>query len=197
MPIPKTFKIPSEFSPKEQALTLQVYEWHYPQVRKSNNAPYVTHLIRVAAIVKGTLQEQNLTAAALCHDLFEDTETKEATLANRLLAIGYPKEDIPSIIKLVWQLTDEYVKKNYPDWNRAKRKAHEVKRLSKVSANAASIKLADLIDNTRDIVSLKRFASTYLKEEKALLKVLEHGNPTLLSLAQEEYKNAVASLNQR
>lgn len=189
-----SFKIPPEFSPKERALTLQVHEWHYPQMRKSNNAPYVTHLIRVAAIVKGVLQQPILTAAALCHDLFEDTQTTELTLANKLKEIGYQKEEIPAIIQLVWELTDEFVKKKYPQWNRAKRKAQEVRRLSKISANGASIKLADLIDNTRDIHTLKSFADTYLREESALLKVLTHGNKELLTLANEEYEYAVASL---
>jgi len=189
-----SFKIPPEFSPKEQALTLQVHDWHFPQMRKSNNAPYVTHLIRVAAIVRGVLQEPILTAAALCHDLFEDTQTEASTLASKLKEIGYNEEEIPKIIRLVWELTDEFEKKKYPQWNRAKRKAHEVRRLSKVSANAASIKLADLIDNTRDVHTLKDFANTYLREEHNLLKVLTHGNEQLMALAKEEYAHAVANL---
>jgi len=188
------FKIPPEFSSKERALTLQVHEWHFPQLRKSSNAPYVTHLIRVAAIVRGSLQQPILTAAALCHDLFEDTPTTETTLGDKLKEIGYQEKEVPKIIQLVWELTDEFVKKKYPKWNRAKRKAQEARRLSKVSANAASIKLADLIDNTRDIHTLKKFADTYLKEERALLRVLTHGHKELLTLAQEEYKQAVASL---
>lgn len=189
-----SFKIPPEFDAREQALTLQVHEWHYPQVRKSNNAPYVTHLIRVAAIVKGVLQNPILTAAALCHDLFEDTKTEAKTVAIAMEKIGYTKEEIPQIILLIRELTDEYIKKSYPSWNRAKRKAHEAKRLSKVSKEAASIKLADLIDNTRDIATLGDFANTYLREEKALLKVLKSGNAVLLELAQEEYKHAVNNL---
>jgi len=189
-----SFIIPPEFSEKERALTLQVHEWHFPQMRKSSNVPYVTHLIRVAAIVKGVLQQPILTAAALCHDLFEDTQTGEVTLAKQLKEIGYSKKEIPKIVQLVWELTDEFEKKKYPQWNRAKRKAHEVKRLSKVSANAASIKLSDLIDNTRDILTLENFANTYLREERALLKVLTHGNEELMILAKEEYEYAVASL---
>jgi len=192
-----TFKIPPEFSPQERALTLQVHEWHFPQMRKSNNAPYVTHLIRVAAIVKSVFQQPILTAAALCHDLFEDTQTEELTLSSKLKEIGYQEKDIPKIIHLVWELTDEFEKKKYPQWNRAKRKAQEVRRLSKVSANAASIKLADLIDNTRDIHTLKRFADTYLREERALLQVLTHGHKELVALANEEYDHAVASLKKR
>jgi hypothetical protein len=56
-----------------------------------------------------------------------------------------------------------------------------------------TIKLADLIDNTKTITFYDpKFAPTYLKEKAALLEVLKAGDPTLWKLASEQVKEGCA-----
>ena len=78
-----------------------------------------------------------------------------------------------------------YVKSNYPKLNRRQRKARELERLEKTSPASQTIKYADIMDNTKEIVSQgPDFAKTYLYENKAILRKLNKGN-------RELYKEAV------
>jgi hypothetical protein len=55
------------------------------------------------------------------------------------------------------------------------------------SSRAQTIKLADLIDNTKTIVARDpKFAKVYLREKIALLHVLTKGDPTLMKIAVEQ-----------
>ena len=54
------------------------------------------------------------------------------------------------------------------------------------SPEGQTIKLADLIDNARDIqVNDPNFAVVYMREKKDLLKVLTKGNKDLYNVAQK------------
>ena len=54
-------------------------------------------------------------------------------------------------------------------------------------AEAQTIKVADLISNTRSIVAHDPgFAKLYLEEKRMLLEVLTKADPTLLNQAQEQ-----------
>src|SRR3546814_13925981 len=77
-------------------------------------------------------------AAALLHDTIEDTSVTQEDI-NR--------EFGPTIAKLVMELTDQC-----HEGNRAARKSAEAVRLSSVSRDAQTIKLADFISNTRSIL---------------------------------------------
>ena len=58
--------------------------------------------------------------------------------------------------------------------------------LAQASDRAQTIKLADLIDNARDICHHdESFARTYLREMASLLEVLERGHPALRVRARE------------
>jgi len=87
-------------------------------------------------------------------------------------------------------LTDEFVKENYRHLNRSKRKEKEVERQSKISREAKTVKLADVIDNTRDIVENDRnFARRYVAEMEALVEALQGGDFKLLMKACYEVEN--------
>ena len=106
---------------------------HKEHKRKYTGDPYYVHLDEVRNIVKsagGTIEMQ---AAALLHDTIEDTEITEEDIRN---------EFGPVIAKLVVELTD--VSKP-EDGNRATRKAIDRDKLAGVSAQAQTIKYADLI----------------------------------------------------
>ena len=82
---------------------------------------------------------------------------------------------------LVEQLTDV---SRPTDGNRAKRKTLDLEHTAKACPEAKTIKLADLIDNSKSIVARDpTFAVIYLKEKAALLEVLYEGDPTLFEMA--------------
>lgn len=77
------------------------------------------------------------------------------------------------------------------DGNREKRKAIDLEHTAAAPAAAKTVKLADLIDNSRSI--LRRdpaFAVVYLEEKRRLLKVLREGDPTLWEMARDIVREA-------
>lgn len=139
-------------------------------VRKYCGSPYIIHPRAVAAIVKKHGGDDNMIAAALLHDTIEDTPVCKEDLI---------KEFGEDIADLVDDLSD--ISKP-EDGNRATRKAIDREHTAMASARAQSIKCADLVHNTLDIVSQdKNFAVVYLKEKEEMLKVM---NPSISSLYQ-------------
>jgi hypothetical protein len=101
-------------------------------------------------------------------------------------------------MELVTDLTDIYTKKNYPDWNRRKRKKMEVERLSVISSDAQTIKCADVLDNVNDIVLDDRdFAGVFLKECKLILEALNQSNPELHKRAMRAVENNLRILRKQ
>lgn len=130
---------------------------HGNQVRKYTDTPYIFHTISVANIVSSVTKDKEVIAAAVLHDVIEDTGATYTHLCHRF---GH------RVANLVSELTEPKL-----DGNRATRKKQEAERLSKVSFEAKTIKLADLIDNTSSIVKFDEyFARTYMKEKKYLLQ---------------------------
>ena len=138
------------------------------QVRKYDNEPYITHPAAVVEIVKSVPHDDAMLAAAWLHDVVEDTPR---TLDEIRAEFG---DDVADMVS---DLTD--VSKP-PDGNRATRKAIDRHHTQLASPRAKTIKLADLIDNTRSIVQRDPdFARVYLTEKNELLKVLTEGDLTL------------------
>jgi len=70
------------------------------------------------------------------------------------------------------------------DGNRAVRKARDREHTAAAPAEAQTIKLADLISNSRSIMAHDpAFAKTYLEEKRLLLAVMTKGDPGLHSEA--------------
>lgn len=145
---------------------------HGQQKRKYTGAGYITHCIAVAETVAQVTDDAEVIAAAVLHDTIEDTAT---TFADIVLEFG------PRVAGLVLEVTDASTP---ADGNRAARKQIDLCHLSKSSPEGATIKLADIIDNSRDIVKHDTgFARIYLPEKAALLAVLMHGNKDLWNAA--------------
>jgi len=152
--------------------------------RKYSNEPYHVHLKAVAEIVASVTDDPETIAAAWLHDTVEDTP---ATLQQ------IEKEFGTDIAELVEELTD--VSKP-SDGNRAVRKEMDRQHLAQASAKAKTVKLADLIDNCKDITRHdSRFAPVYLEEMSALLKVLQEGDEHLVEIAHKVYKKSIAKLS--
>ena len=136
--------------------------------RKYSKQPYRVHLEAVARLVSGVTDDAEMIAAAWLHDTVEDTS---ATLGDIESEFGAP------VAELVEELTD--ISKP-GDGNRARRKALDLQHSAQASTRAKTIKLADLINNCRDITKHDpRFARVYLTEMAALLRVLGDGDQKL------------------
>lgn len=148
------------------------HKWHSGQTRKYTGEPYWVHPFAVAEMVSWVGCPENAVIAAYLHDVIEDTE-----------ATGDDIEGIfgPDVRSLVEQVTDV---SRPGDGNRAARKKIDLEHLALGDPDAKTIKLADLIDNTRTIVKHDpKFAKTYLMEKLALMEVLRDGNPVLWTTA--------------
>jgi len=151
---------------------------HADQKRKYTGDPYHTHLYNVAELVN--LYEPNCYEIALCHDLFEDTSCNFTELYKVMTEAGYSRNEAYDVCTCVTELTDVYTAKDYPYFNRAKRKQLEATRLGKISPRSMNVKYADLIDNTASIIAHDTgFAKIYLKEKSDILLQMTGGNKAL------------------
>ena len=145
--------------------------------RKYTGQPYQVHLKSVVQILGQVTDDENMLAAAWLHDAVEDTEATHHQIEEQF------GQDVAS---LVYQLTDI---SRPGDGNRAYRKALDRAHLAEASERAQTIKLADLIDNTRDICKHdQKFARVYVQEVAALLEVLQDGDRRLMTQAQKALK---------
>ena len=140
------------------------------QVRKYTGEPYYVHPAEVARIVASVPgSTPDMVAAAWLHDVVEDTG---CTFTDIHMAFGI------DIATLVGWLTD--VSKP-EDGNRAVRKAIDREHTAQAPAEAQTIKLADLISNSKSIVQHDpAFAKTYLEEKRLMLEVMTRGDSTLM-----------------
>ncbi|QQQ29284.1 HD domain-containing protein [Chryseobacterium indoltheticum] len=152
---------------------------HGDQTRKYTPDKYIVHPIRVMETCKQYTDELPVLAAAILHDVLEDTATSEDHILHFLKDI-MNENDRNLTIKLVNELTDVYVKKDFPTLNKDTRKKMELERLRKISAHAQTIKYADIIDNSKEIPQHDpSFAKRYLKECNDILLTLNRGLPKL------------------
>lgn len=145
------------------------------QLRKYTNEPYIVHPAEVFSIVStvdGATEE--MLAAAWLHDVVEDTG----------VTIEVVREMFgDKVAELVGWLTDV----SRPEQgNRAVRKAIDRAHTAMAPAEAQTVKLADLISNTRSIMQHdEKFAKTYLEEKRMLLEVMTKGDAKLLAEARK------------
>ena len=144
---------------------------HDGQLRASGE-PYITHPLAVATIVARYGADEATICAALLHDTVEDTPV---TLEQIEGLFGV------RVASLVEQLTDV---SRPEDGNRRTRKAIDLAHTATATPEAKTVKLADLISNTRTIVEFDPdFARVYLAEKARLLEVLKEGNASLHAMA--------------
>lgn len=143
-------------------------------VRKYTGEPYIHHPAAVVALVESVPHTPAMLAAAWLHDTVEDTH----------VTLGLIEAEFgPDVAAMVEMLTDV---SHANDGLRKHRKAKDREHTAKASPAAKTIKLADLIDNTRSIVERDpEFAKVYLEEKRLLLKVLTEGDQTLYEMARQ------------
>ncbi len=139
---------------------------HAGQKRKYTGEDYIVHPKAVASIIESVGGTDEMIAAAWLHDVVEDCGVRLPEIMNNFGGIVSAYVD--------W-LTD-----NFKVGNRANRKEAYSVWLGASPNEVKTIKLADLIDNTKSIVEEDpKFARVYLAEKKALLEVLKGGSPKL------------------
>jgi len=142
---------------------------HKGQFRKYTGEPYITHPLAVMEIVKGVPgHTPEMLVAAVLHDVVEDTDVS-------LMEIQEEFGDLVS--DLVLHLTDISTPE---DGNRLKRKRKDAEWYAQGSAQAQTIKVADFIDNTRDIAQNDpRFWEIYKMEKLYALDLLQEADTDL------------------
>lgn len=159
---------------------------HGPQKRKYSDEMYIEHPKRVADLLRNVPHTEEMICAAYLHDVVEDTPVGIKEIEEKFGA---------KVAALVEELTDEYVKERYPQFNRRRRKEREVRRLAEISSEGKTIKLADIIDNTPDIVrNDPAFGRKYVKEMEAMVAVMDGGDQMLLERARKEIQKGKQEL---
>ena len=151
---------------------------HQGQYRKYTAEPYITHPLRVMEIVKSVPgHTKEMLVAAVLHDVVEDTDV---TLSDIKSEFG------DQVARLVSYLTDISVPE---DGNRLKRKRKDAEWYAQGPAEAQTIKVADFIDNTRDIAQhAPKFWETYKMEKLYALDLLQEADVDLWHQAHIQIK---------
>ena len=171
-----TLKEHSIKSERSQGLIDFAYDFakkaHSEQKRKYTGEPYINHAVSVALIVSEVTDDCDMLAAALLHDTVEDTEV---VIEGIQQSFGF------RIASFVNELTEFSIPS---DGNRKVRKELDRRFLARASVQAQTIKLADLIDNSKSIVERDPdFAKIYMREKRDLLGVLNKGHHALYGRA--------------
>jgi (p)ppGpp synthase/HD superfamily hydrolase len=156
---------------------------HGQQTRRYTPERYIVHPVRVMELCREYTSDEAVLAAALLHDVLEDTPVTRSQMTEFLLTVMAP-EAARRTVRLVEELTDVYVKPAYPHLNRQQRKKREADRLAKTSPDAQTIKYADIIDNGTEMIRHDpAFARLFLREGKAALLKMTAGDPRLYQRA--------------
>ncbi len=172
-------------------------EAHGDQMRKYAPDRYMVHPVRVMEKLRGLTNDKTILAAALLHDVLEDIPVTEDEM-RQFLSTLMTSEEARRTLDLVVELSDVYVKSAYPNLNRRTRKSKELDRLVQTSAASQTIKYADILDNTLEIVDEDRsFAKVYLSEVRQILRKLDKGDPELRSEALAAVEDGLKRLGVR
>jgi guanosine-3',5'-bis(diphosphate) 3'-pyrophosphohydrolase len=168
---------------------------HGEQMRKYTPERYIVHPVRVMQICQQYSHDPALLAAALLHDVLEDTPVTKEEVKD-FLKTQLSLDDTERAILYVVDLTDVYIKKNYPRMNRRTRREKEAERLSRANPEAQTIKYADIMDNSVDIVQHDRdFGYVYLKEAQMILEKMKDGHPVLYERAVHTVKECIEKVH--
>ena len=168
----------------ERKARILAHDAHEGQIRKYIDDPYIVHPAAVVDLVRTVPHTKEMLAGAWLHDVVEDTPIRNKEI-EYLFGSG--------VARLVENLTDV---SRPSDGNRAARKALDLAHTAKATPDAKTIKLADLIDNTKRIVAEDpAFAKVYLVEKELLLGVLTDGDATLWRIAYRILQESKTALN--
>lgn len=148
---------------------------HGPQRRKYTGELYVTHPIAVSEIVETVDHTPEMVAAALLHDVVEDTKV---TLKEIRDQFGYT---VAEYVHYCTNVSDKV------DGNRSFRKKMDADHFAMGPPQSQTIKVADLIHNAESIIEHDRkfFHSAFKYEKAYMLNVLTKADPILIARARK------------
>jgi (p)ppGpp synthase/HD superfamily hydrolase len=174
----------------EKALRIAVL-YHKDQKRKVDNLPYIVHPVMVALKLAKYGFDDVVIAAALVHDILEDTDfTKE----------NLEKELGPKVLEIVESISHD---DNIKDW--VERKKRYIQKVRNASFEAKIVSLADKIHNLESLLIAyeqlgpsvwDKFNTTKDKKIWAENELLEMYKQTLNHPLVIEYQNLVNKINQ-
>ena len=155
---------------------------HEGQYRKFDGSHYIVHPLEVCTLVREYTNDELTLAAALLHDVVEDTDY---TVADVELVFG------STVALLTSALTDESA--TIPEMKtlpRKDRKAHDRNRLADFDDyRVHTVKLCDIVSNTRDWEHMEpKYRKLYFTEKKALVTALTAGDEALRSRLFEHFE---------
>jgi guanosine-3',5'-bis(diphosphate) 3'-pyrophosphohydrolase len=159
---------------------------HAGQVRKNNNEPYINHPVRIVGILVnefGMKPSDDVIAAALLHDTVEDC--------------GVSLADIASAINVnVANMVNTLSKPKVPDDAKpARDKAYFENIIYNGSAEVKAIKVADRLDNLRDMNGWpSKKKADYAKEAIDYVLPAAKGNDVAEALLEEQIEVVMTSL---
>lgn len=154
------------------------------QKRKYTGEPYWKHPLEVTELLYDydCLKNKEIYNAAILHDVVEDTKITIETISSFFGS---------KTAQIVSELTDEPLTTG----NRALRNQLNTERLANASAEAQTIKYADIICNTKDIVDYDpKFAKVYLVEVYDKLQVMTKGDGDLRRMALKTVEQGMEKL---
>jgi (p)ppGpp synthase/HD superfamily hydrolase len=142
---------------------------HKGQTRKHTGEPYIMHPVRVSLMAADYGMSRPGIAAALLHDVIEDTSF---TLEHIVSAFG------GRVGELVWGLTNAEGRGLAEPGvdNRAVRKSMDREWLSEQDPEVKMIKAFDMIDNLMDGPTSDKFLDLMLEEACELVQAMAHPN---------------------
>lgn len=178
----------SLFSPLVERAMRVAARCHRLQTRKASDLPYLTHPASVALLLtKAGITDDEILAAALLHDVVEDTDC-----SLEALAAEFP----PKVIEFVAALTerkrdDSGQQRSWPD-----RKTEHLEHIAAASWEARAITLADKLHNLGSMLAdldsgtdlWSRFNAPpdrVLWYHREMVAAASQGEPRLASLAAE------------
>lgn len=142
-------------------------EKHLGQTRKFNGDAYINHPAAVAKLVKNFGGNADMIAAAWLHDTLEDTNTSIEELKEKF---G------DKITSLVQELTSPH------GLDKSTKAEYLAKKMSVMSSDALTIKLADRLNNVSDFKTAPQdFVRRYGPETTFMLNYLEDSGRPFIS----------------
>lgn len=158
-------------------------EMHYGQQRKFTHDPYIEHPIQTAEFLKQMFSDivEEDTAAALLHDVIEDTKIPEEVVRT---TFG------DQVTDLVLELTI-----NEEEKREKGKKAYLTEKLNEMSEKAFNIKIADRLSNVIGLLDIRinnEFVHWYIEETEHILNNL---NRELTDDQSEAVKRLLGTVN--
>lgn len=153
--------------------------YHAGQTRKLGGAPYIVHLYETAAIASLMTQDDEILAAALLHDVLEDTAMDADTLR---------AEFGETAARIVRWCSEDKMRGRAPAETWQERKVAAIERMKGAPVEAKIVLLADKLSNIRSI------AAQYAKDGDAVWAAFNNSDKLAHEWAYRSYAEALAEL---